>query len=293
MFVLNAFITDEESDAKTETDEKNQETDGGSKSEVTYTLRKKRHKFKDYLSLSTHGLTVKQPVKQLKVQKKSNETDPAKSDADNNAPNIKNKDKTKPKENAEPDTVIEPKGKCSETKVSVKTKQANVAKVLPSNFSRDENSDSKPGTRRNLAKSSVRILKTWLFEHRNKAFPNEAEKMKLSEVSQLTVRQVNDWFINARRRILPQFIRKEGQHYEEYLKYCSSQTTTKVNHGDHGYSTTDNWVHMKVENDGEIESDSNESNEEGGGDDDEDPSKNEITVMLDDNGMNERIDVVM
>ena len=46
------------------------------------------------------------------------------------------------------------------------------------------------------------ILKNWIFKHLNNPYPTETQKRILANSTGLTIVQVSNWFINARRRLL-------------------------------------------------------------------------------------------
>jgi hypothetical protein len=46
------------------------------------------------------------------------------------------------------------------------------------------------------------VLRDWLADHKRHPYPTDEEKLLLSQQTNLTLSQVSNWFINARRRIL-------------------------------------------------------------------------------------------
>ncbi|KAG9051668.1 hypothetical protein FS837_000056 [Tulasnella sp. UAMH 9824] len=55
---------------------------------------------------------------------------------------------------------------------------------------------------RKLPKPVTDFLRKWLLEHADHPYPNEQEKKMLCEKTGLTMHQLSNWMINARRRIL-------------------------------------------------------------------------------------------
>uniref|UniRef100_A0A8C5AWT8 Pbx/knotted 1 homeobox 2 n=1 Tax=Gadus morhua TaxID=8049 RepID=A0A8C5AWT8_GADMO len=65
--------------------------------------------------------------------------------------------------------------------------------------SEDKKSKNKRGV---LPKHATNIMRSWLFQHLMHPYPTEDEKRQIAGQTNLTLLQVNNWFINARRRIL-------------------------------------------------------------------------------------------
>ncbi|MGH0142463.1 UNVERIFIED_CONTAM: hypothetical protein FKN15_038859 [Acipenser sinensis] len=65
--------------------------------------------------------------------------------------------------------------------------------------SEDKKSKNKRGV---LPKQATNIMRSWLFQHLMHPYPTEDEKRQIAGQTNLTLLQVNNWFINARRRIL-------------------------------------------------------------------------------------------
>ncbi|KAM0676567.1 Homeobox protein tos8 [Binucleata daphniae] len=57
--------------------------------------------------------------------------------------------------------------------------------------------------RANYPKQISKILKNWLRNNIQSPYPSEIEKAELAKLTGLDQTQINNWFINARRRILP------------------------------------------------------------------------------------------
>ncbi|ORX54143.1 hypothetical protein DM01DRAFT_1345970 [Hesseltinella vesiculosa] len=63
--------------------------------------------------------------------------------------------------------------------------------------------------RGNLPKHVTEFLREWLIQHKKHPYPSEREKFELAHATSLSVSQISNWFINARRRILQPMVEAE------------------------------------------------------------------------------------
>jgi len=90
-----------------------------------------------------------------------------------------------------------------------------------------------------LPKSATSIMRSWLFQHIGHPYPTEDEKRTISRKTNLSLLQVNNWFINARRRILQPMLEtsnpdlittKKKKRYDTTLdEHRSSRQMSNIN----------------------------------------------------------------
>eukprot|EP01135_Chromosphaera_perkinsii_P010074 Nk52_evm10s2010 gene=Nk52_evmTU10s2010 len=95
-----------------------------------------------------------------------------------------------------------------------KATKATAARV--SNEGEGNNKVKKPIIRRQiLDKETQQFLKKWLFKNRDNPYMGEDEKLALSKKTGMSLAKLNNWFVNARRRLLCK--RVTGDFKTEYV----------------------------------------------------------------------------
>jgi hypothetical protein len=56
--------------------------------------------------------------------------------------------------------------------------------------------------RSNLPRTTTQLLRRWIFDYKDHPYPTDVQKKVLCEQTGLTLTQLNNWFINNRRRLL-------------------------------------------------------------------------------------------
>ncbi|KAM6959105.1 homeobox protein Meis3 [Aplochiton taeniatus] len=80
--------------------------------------------------------------------------------------------------------------------------------VSPSTGEEDETDRERRNNKKRgiFPKVATNIMRAWLFQHLSHPYPSEEQKKQLALDTGLTILQVNNWFINARRRIVQPMI---------------------------------------------------------------------------------------
>ncbi|KAF3702510.1 Homeobox protein Meis2 Meis1-related protein 1 [Channa argus] len=68
-------------------------------------------------------------------------------------------------------------------------------------------------------KVATNIMRAWLFQHLTHPYPSEEQKKQLAQDTGLTILQVNNWFINARRRIVQPMIDQSNRAVNQGTAY--------------------------------------------------------------------------
>ncbi|KAL8939211.1 MAG: hypothetical protein Q9216_003482 [Gyalolechia sp. 2 TL-2023] len=84
--------------------------------------------------------------------------------------------------------------------------------------------------RGNLPKQTTDVLRAWLHDHLDHAYPNEEQKQQLIRETNLTDKQVSNWFINARRRNMPRLLRQAEQESDFKAGRASSSRSPPEEH---------------------------------------------------------------
>uniref|UniRef100_A0A674PKM3 Meis homeobox 1 n=1 Tax=Takifugu rubripes TaxID=31033 RepID=A0A674PKM3_TAKRU len=98
-------------------------------------------------------------------------------------------------------------------------------------------------------KVATNIMRAWLFQHLTHPYPSEEQKKQLAQDTGLTILQVNNWFINARRRIVQPMIdqsNRAGNVIDPLLKSLSQGAPYNPDGQPMGGFVMDGQQHMGI-----------------------------------------------
>ncbi|XP_034383594.1 homeobox protein Meis2b isoform X3 [Cyclopterus lumpus] len=89
----------------------------------------------------------------------------------------------------------------------------------PGTGDEDEQDKKRQKKRGIFPKVATNIMRAWLFQHLTHPYPSEEQKKQLAQDTGLTILQVNNWFINARRRIVQPMIDQSNRAVSQGTTY--------------------------------------------------------------------------
>lgn len=109
---------------------------------------------------------------------------------------------------------------CPEASPTDKTPASLSASSVESCLNVEELKRRKKGTRRGtLNPEAKNVLKAWMFspEHFAHPYPSEEEKEELASEAGIEVKQLSNWFTNARKRLWQPVLRQSGVEVKNFL----------------------------------------------------------------------------
>ncbi|XP_022248632.1 homeobox protein PKNOX2-like [Limulus polyphemus] len=101
--------------------------------------------------------------------------------------------------------------------------------ILSQGDSEEEDLGSKKKQKRGvLPKYATSVMRSWLFQHIVHPYPTEDEKRQIAAQINLNLLQVNNWFINARRRILQPMLDASNPDASHKAKKVKTQTSRQA-----------------------------------------------------------------
>ncbi|XP_022241992.1 homeobox protein PKNOX2-like isoform X2 [Limulus polyphemus] len=101
--------------------------------------------------------------------------------------------------------------------------------LIPHGESDEEDIGGKKKQKRGvLPKHATSIMRSWLFQHIVHPYPTEDEKRQIAAQTNLNLLQVNNWFINARRRILQPMLDASNPDASHKAKKAKTQTSRQA-----------------------------------------------------------------
>lgn len=94
-------------------------------------------------------------------------------------------------------------------------------------YNQEEDATAKKARRGVLPKKATRVMKAWLFQHISHPYPTEDEKLQIASQTNLTLLQVNNWFINGRRRILQPMLNSAAPVINKYKSRRQTKKSTQ------------------------------------------------------------------
>jgi hypothetical protein len=77
---------------------------------------------------------------------------------------------------------------------------------------------------KSLPEEAVKVMKTWFFEHLTHPYPSREEKRQMLAQSGLKIKQLDNWFVNARQRLIaPKRTLSSQQFYQRLEKLQPGQ----------------------------------------------------------------------